>query len=218
VRSNLFEEHDVNLSLKGEVVIHLPSNERGMKKGFTLIELMVAIASTAVVIALLLPDIQKTQDAALKGTQKAGPYWVYREYEYAGGPLISETSGSYQHSLQEILDMYVINLKKDQLKNSLELQADARPESNSPENSINSGVSLPTSSSSAPDLVVNPSAEINCPIATPSNEELIRNTKECIKNFKVDLSNNRATLVARRNSYATLKELQEDLRKLESQP
>jgi len=50
------------------MVIHLPSNKRGMKKGFTLIELMVSVATLAVLIALLLPDIQMAKDASLKGT------------------------------------------------------------------------------------------------------------------------------------------------------
>ena len=39
-----------------------------MKKGFTLIELMVSVATLAVLIALLLPDIQMAKDASLKGT------------------------------------------------------------------------------------------------------------------------------------------------------
>ncbi|HCO26123.1 MAG TPA: hypothetical protein DIT97_25005, partial [Gimesia maris] len=65
------------------MVSHLPSRRRGMRRGFTLIELMVAIATIAVLIALLLPEIQKAKDASLKSSQKDGPYWVYREYEYA---------------------------------------------------------------------------------------------------------------------------------------
>ncbi|WP_298860173.1 type II secretion system protein [uncultured Gimesia sp.] len=186
-----------------------------MKKGFTLIELMVAVATMAVLIALLLPDIQTEKDASLTGTQKEGPFWVYREYEYAGGPVISEISGSYQHSLQEILDMYVINLKKDQIKYAQELQADPEREATSPKHSV---PQAETVSSPVSDLVVNPAAEISFSRTKPSKEEQIRKAKQGIKNLKKDLSQNHALLCARRNVKKAIAELQEDIRILESQP
>ncbi|MFK7777914.1 MAG: type II secretion system protein [Gimesia sp.] len=189
-----------------------------MKKGFTLIKLMVAITSTAVLIALLLPDIQKAKDVALKGTQNKGPFWVYREYEYAGGPVTSETSGAYKHSLQEILDMYEINLKEEQLKYSLELKADAQQETNPLDNSTNSVEGVSTPLSSTPDLEVNPADELNPPSTAPSKKAITRRTKRAIKNLKIELSQNHSSLSARRNHHTALAELKEDLRNLESHP
>lgn len=182
-------------------MIHLPSKKRGMKKGFTLIELMVAIATLAVLIALLLPDIQKAKDASLQGSQKEGPFWVYREYEYAGGPVISETSGSYQHSLQEILDMYVINLKKDQEKFAKEL-AKNEDASLKPTTPVQKAKEAPK-----PDLSKNR-------IAT---SEKIRKLKRGINNLKADLAQNHACLSARRNMYTAITELEEELKVLEAQ-
>jgi len=195
-------------------VIHLPSKKRGMKKGFTLIELMVAVASMAVLIALLLPDIQTAKDASLTGKQKEGPFWVYREYECAGGPVTSEISGSYQHTLQEILDMYVINLKKDQVKYSLELEADTQREATS---QTDSASHAGTVSSSGSDIVVNPAAEITFTRTVLAKEEKIRKAKLAIKNMKKDLSQNYALLSARRNIKRAIEDLQEDIRILESQ-
>lgn len=192
-------------------MIQLPSKTRGMKKGFTLIELMVAIALIAVFIAILLPNIQQVKDAAQTESHKSGPYWVYREYEYAGGPVTSEISGSYQHSLQEILDTYVINLKKDQLKYSQELQSDAQRETSSDE-------SIPPSANTAPARPVNPTSGINIPRTATSKEERIREIKLNIKNFKFNLSQNHASLNARRNFSSTISELQEELRTLGAQP
>lgn len=192
-------------------MIQLPSKTRGMKKGFTLIELMIAIALIAVFIAILLPNIQQVKDATQTESHKSGPYWVYREYEYAGGPVTSEISGSYQHSLQEILDTYVINLKKDQLKYSEELRADAQRE-------VNSDESVSSSSSTATASPVNPTSEINIPRTATLKEKRIKELKLNIKNFKTNLSQNYATLNARRNFAIIIGELQEELRILESQP
>lgn len=182
-------------------MIHLPSKKRGMKKGFTLIELMVAIATVAVLIALLLPDIQKAKDASLQGSQKEGPFWVYREYEYAGGPVVSEISGSYQHSLQEILDMYVINLKKDQEKFAKELakneDADLKP---TPDQKATEALK--------PDLSKNSAA----------TSEKIRKLRRGINNLKADLTQNHACLSARRNMYTAIAELEEDLKALGAKP
>lgn len=189
---------------------HFPSKKRGMKRGFTLIELMVAIATIAVLIALLLPEIQKAQDASLKHKQQDGPYWVYREYEYAGGPVISEISGTYKHSLQEILDMYAIELKKQQNAHARDLQKES-------------------DSQSAPAPAV--SAEENAAM-TPvwqtsyldeskaerlSKADKIRRTKRALQNFKYDLSQNTASLVARRNVAEAIELLEKDLKRLESE-
>lgn len=187
-----------------------PSKKRGMKRGFTLIELMVAIASIAVLIALLLPEIQKAQDASLKHKQQEGPYWVYREYEYAGGPVISEISGTYKHSLQEILDMYAINLKKQQKENAMALQAE---EDSYTESEM----------TSAPVDALKPGDAIcqTCFVeeeAPPelSTAEKIRKTKRALKNFKLDLSQNKASLVARRNVAEAIKLLEQDLKRLQA--
>lgn len=183
---------------------NLPSIKRGMKKGFTLIELMVAIATIAVLVALLLPDIQTAKDASLKGTQKEGPYWVYREYEYAGGPVTSEISGSYEHSLQEILDMYAITLKKQQMQNERDLQADAESET--------------TSEASKENKIDKPVSEPEFRQVELTKEEKIRRTKRALKNFKYDLTQNTASLVARRNLVEAIELLNQDLKKIESEP
>lgn len=200
-------------------MIHLPSKKRGMKRGFTLIELMVAIATIAVLIALLLPEIQKAQDASLKHKQQDGPYWVYREYEYAGGPVISEISGTYKHSLQEILDMYAINLKQQQNQNARECRA---------ESDAGSAVPVAPAFTSAPAESKNEVALLDP--ALPANEiaeeevegltkiEKIRKTKRALKNFKYDLSRDTASLVARRNIAESIKLLEQDLKRLESEP
>jgi len=188
-------------------VTNLPSIKRGMKKGFTLIELMVAIATIAVLVALLLPDIQKAKDASLKGTQKEGPYWVYREYEYAGGPVTTEISGSYEHSLQEILDMYAITLKKQQLQNKLDLQADAESEAASE-----------TSPASEDHEIDNPVGEPNSAQEGLTKAERIRRTKRALQNFKYDLTQNTASLVARRNLVEAIELLKKELKKIESEP
>ena len=194
----------------------LPSMKRGMKKGFTLIELMVAIATIAVLVALLLPDIQKAKDASLKGTQKEGPYWVYREYEYAGGPVTTEISGSYEHSLQEILDMYAINLKKQQVQNARDLQAAAEAEATSQGKSVSTTSSV--SEPSEEDTIIDPIWETDSPQIKLSKEEKIRRTKKALNNFKFDLTQNTASLVARRNLVEAIALLTEDLKKLEAQP
>ncbi len=178
-------------------MISFPSKNRGMKRGFTLIELMVAIATLAVLVALLLPDIQKAKDASLKGEKKDGPYWVYREYEFAGGPVVSEISGSHKHSLQEILDMYAINLKKQQLQHAQDLQADSESEE---DNSYSSD------------------REIDFENQDLSKEQQIRRAKQAMKNFKYDLSQNTASLVARRNLTEAIESLNQDLKRLESEP
>lgn len=173
------------------------SEKRGMKRGFTLIELMVAIATIAVLIALLLPEIQKAKDASLQGKQKEGPYWVYREYEYAGGPVTTEISGSYKHSLQEILDMYAITLKKQQKENEQELLADANTDS--------------ATESNLPELDDFEPVEI-------TREEKIKRAKRALNNFKYDLSQNTASLVARRNLTEAIALLEADLRKMGVEP
>lgn len=188
----------------------LPSIKRGMKKGFTLIELMVAIATIAVLVALLLPDIQTAKDASLKGTQKEGPYWVYREYEYAGGPVTTEISGSYEHSLQEILDMYAITLKKQQMQNKLDLQAAAESEAVSE--------TSPASEASEDNKIDNPDWESDPAQAGLTKQEKIRRTKRALKNFKYDLTQNTASLVARRNLVEAIELLKKDLKKIESEP
>lgn len=175
-------------------MISFPSKNRGMKRGFTLIELMVAIATLAVLVALLLPDIQKAKDASLKGGKKDGPYWVYREYEFAGGPVVSEISGSHKHSLQEILDMYAINLKKQQLQHAEDLQAESEK---------------------------NDSYSTDCEIDTEDSdltkEQKIKRAKRAMNNFKYDLSQNTASLVARRNLTEAIESLNQDLKRLESE-
>ncbi|QDT95355.1 hypothetical protein V144x_07970 [Gimesia aquarii] len=178
-------------------MISFPSKKRGMKRGFTLIELMVVIATLAVLVALLLPDIQTAKDASLQGQKKEGPYWVYREYEYAGGPVVSEISGSHTHSLQEILDMYAINLKKQQMQVAQDLRADAETEKAG-------------SSNSDQDTEIENS--------NLSKEEQIKRAKRAMKNFKYDLSQNTASLVARRNLMEAIESLTEDLKRLESEP
>ena len=189
-----------------------PSKKRGMKRGFTLVELMVAIATIAVLIALLLPEIQKAQDASLKHKQQEGPYWVYREYEYAGGPVVSEISGTYQHSLQEILDMYAINLKKQQTENALAVQSES---GSSTEPAFTSapvdGVAVEDPVWQAEDLTVEGVPEL-------TKAEKIRKTKRALKNFKLDLSQNKASLVARRNVVEAIKLLEQDLKRLQSEP
>lgn len=184
-------------------MIHFPSTKRGMRRGFTLIELMVAIATIAVLIALLLPEIQKAQDANLKHKQQDGPYWVYREYEYAGGPVISEISGTYKHSLQEILDMYAINLKKQQEQNAQEVQNETETHSAQPE------VAKGEWKSNFFDKQENLGL---------SKAEQVRKIKRAIRNFKVDLSQNKASLVARRNVAEAIGLLEQDLAHLEAQP
>lgn len=194
----------------------LPSMKRGMKKGFTLIELMVAIAAIAVLVALLLPDIQKAKDASLKGTQKEGPYWIYREYEFAGGPVTQEISGSYDHSLQEILDMYAINLKKQQIQNTLELQAIA--ESALTSETQSTSTASPTSKPSEDDQIVNPLWEHDPPQRELTKQEKIQRTTKALHNFKFDLTQNTASLVARRNLVEAIGLLEADLKKLGAQP
>lgn len=197
---------------------HLPSRRRGMKRGFTLIELMVAIATIAVLIALLLPDIQKAKDASLKSSQKDGPYWVYREYEYAGGPVISEISGTYKHSLQEILDMYAINLKKQQKQNELELEQISQLEQTGDKDAVT--IALKTVETEEPTTRRVPDwhkRHIDFGAQEISKQDKIEKTKRALKNFKFDLSQNTASLVARRNLVDAIEELQYDLKQLESQ-
>lgn len=172
------------------------SKERVMRRGFTLVELMFAIATLAVLIALLLPDIQQTMDVSLNGKKKAGPYWVYREYEYAGGPATTEISGSYQHSLQEILDMYAFNLKAQQKQYSREL------------NTVSFAKDAADDLRSQEKLSKNKS----------TRQKEIEQTKRALKNFKSDLAEDTATLVARRNLTEAIRSLTKYLEKLESAP
>ncbi len=192
---------------------NFPSKKRGMKRGFTLIELMVAIATIAVLVALLLPEIQKAQDASLKHKQQDGPYWVYREYEYAGGPVISEMSGTYKHSLQEILDMYAINLKKQQKQNALEWQSNS--DLDSPTESDASSTPVGRAILEAPDCEASYTDEVDVPELT--KEEKIRKAKRAINNFKHDLSQDKASLVARRNVVEAIQLLEQDLKRLQSE-
>ncbi|WP_417380184.1 prepilin-type N-terminal cleavage/methylation domain-containing protein [Gimesia sp.] len=189
-----------------------------MRRGFTLIELMVAIATIAVLIALLLPEIQKAQDASLKSSQKDGPYWVYREYEYAGGPVISEISGTYKHSLQEILDMYAINLKKQQKQNELELEQIAQLEQARDDNTVTIALKpAETEETKTEHVPVWHKPFIEFGDQKLSKQEKIAKTKRALKNFKFDLTQNTASLVARRNLADAIEQLQNDLKRLESQ-
>ncbi|WP_417391827.1 prepilin-type N-terminal cleavage/methylation domain-containing protein [Gimesia sp.] len=189
-----------------------------MRRGFTLIELMVAIATIAVLIALLLPEIQKAKDASLKSSQKDGPYWVYREYEYAGGPVISEISGTYKHSLQEILDMYAINLKKQQKQNELELEQITHLEQEADATTF--AVALKPAEKIEPKTRFTPRwHRRNTEFGDQelSKKEKIEKTRRALKNFKFDLTQNTASLVARRNLSDAIEQLQNDLKRLESQ-
>ncbi|WP_417386350.1 type II secretion system protein [Gimesia sp.] len=188
-----------------------------MRRGFTLIELMVAIATIAVLIALLLPEIQKAKDASLKASQKDGPYWVYREYEYAGGPVISEISGTYKHSLQEILDMYAINLKKQQKQNELELEQIAELERSGDVDAAIALKPIDTKESKPQRVPTWYTSHSEFGDQDLSKKEKIEKTKRALKNFKFDLTQNTASLVARRNLADAIRQLQDDLKQLESQ-
>ncbi len=182
--------------------------------GITLTQLVFVLCLIAILIALLLPEVEKNNVADMQGKQKDGPYWVYREYEYAGGPVISEISGSYKHSLQEILDMYASNLKKQQKQDEQELLAEGKK--SAPKTislvavpAIESGVTDPVSENYALDEFL--------PVEY-TREEKIEEIKHAIKNFKFDLSQNTAPLVARRNLAEAIQLLEQDLKKLETTP
>lgn len=180
----------------------------------TLTQLMFALCVIAILIALLLPEIEKNKDADLQVQQKEGPYWIYREYEYAGGPVLKEISGSYKHSLQEILDMYAISLKKQQEQYRQELLAEK-----------NLSVSLPVSPCPIPEI----KSEITDPVNEHktldefwpqeyTREEKIKKIKRAIKNHKFTLSQNEASLTARRNIEEAIHLLEKKLKRLGSTP
>ena len=182
---------------------------RKMNSGFTLIELMLAICLMAVLIALLLPEIHKAKDASLQDQQKDRPYWVYREYEYAGGPMITEISGSYKHSLHEILDMYAISLKKQQEKYQQELLAEG-------DRSVPQAIC--EIESNVDGFVCGKFESDDYRSVKNSKLEKIANTKWALKNFKYELSQNMAPLVARRNLEEAIFFLEQDLKRLKAMP
>lgn len=185
-----------------------------MRRGFTLIELMLAICVIAVLIALLLPELQKTRDASLQGNQKDGPYWVYREYECAGGPVVTEISGSYKHSLQEILDMYAIKLKKQQKFFQQELLAECE-KSDFKAVALDTDPEVPAETSDADSEDYGLDEFL---LVKYTREEKIEKTKRAIKNFKFDLSQNRASLIARRNLAKAIDSLEQDLKRMKATP
>ncbi|WP_417383160.1 hypothetical protein [Gimesia sp.] len=176
--------------------------------------MMLTICLIAVLITSLLPDIQQAKDYSLQGPHKEGPYWIYREYEYAGGPVVHEISGSYQHSLQEILDMYADSLRKQQEQYLQELSAEKKKSVAKPATRD----TIPGNESEITESVFNKNEVDDFVYENSSREEIIEIKKRAIKNFKLELSRNAASLVARRNLVAAIQRLEQDLKRLESMP
>lgn len=185
-----------------------------IRRGFTLIQLMLVLCLIGILMAFLLPEIQKNNDDGMHVKHKEGAYWVYSEYEYAGGPVTSEMSGSCKHTLQEILDMHEMSLKKQQEQYRQELLAEK-----------NLSVSLPVSPYPIPEI----KSEITDPVnehdaldnfwpVEYTREEKINKIKRAIKNHKFTLSQNEASLIARRNIKEAIHLLEKKLKRLESTP
>ena len=112
--------------------------------------------------------------------------------------------------------MYAINLKKQQVQNARDLQAAAEAEATSQGKSVSTTSSV--SEPSEEDTIIDPIWETDSPQIKLSKEEKIRRTKKALNNFKFDLTQNTASLVARRNLVEAIALLTEDLKKLEAQP
>jgi len=93
--------------------------------------------------------------------------------------------------------MYAITLKKQQKENEQELLADANTDSATERN--------------LPELDDFEPVEI-------TKEEKIKRAKRALNNFKYDLSQNTASLVARRNLTEAIALLEADLRKMGVEP
>jgi hypothetical protein len=115
--------------------------------------------------------------------------------------------------------MYAINLKKQQKAHADELMAEETGEEPASAPKVVALASAPTNDiTEVNDTVTHDPNLVEYDHVEMTKEEKIEKAKRALKNFKYDLSQNTASLVARRNLTEAIELLKRDLKRLEAEP